>query len=332
MLLEQRLATFGRGRSIVDTLEELCRGLLAAFGATDLRDEAKEVGELASVPTGVGIAGLVDGAGVVRFAPNLHAADGTPVKTMLQERLGDAVELYVDNDATCAGAAEWSHGSALGLRDVVFVALGTGIGGAILADGRLLRGESNFAAELGHMVIDPSGPDCGCGRRGCWELYASGSALGRLAHAAALSGRATLVQEIAGGDPADIRGEHVVEAAGAHDREAGAILEEFASFVALGLGNLASIFDPELIVIGGGLSRAGETVLGPVRDCFVSHLEGHGYRPTTTIAAAALGDRGGAVGAALLAASRGSEPRAMGSALASRSGEEPRSHPPRGAS
>ncbi|MHB1507994.1 MAG: ROK family protein [Acidimicrobiales bacterium] len=326
------------GEAIVDTLEELCRDLLVALEATSLLDEENGLGgenglgKLLSVPTGVGIAGLVDVAGVVRFAPNLHAADGTPVRSMLQERLGEVVEVYVDNDATCAGAAECSHGAAVGPREVVFVALGTGIGGAILSGGRLLRGASNFAAELGHMVIDPRGLACGCGRRGCWELYASGSALGRLAREAALEGRAAFVQEIAGGDPDDIRGEHVVEAAAAHDREAGALLEEFAFFVALGLGNLASIFDPELIVIGGGLIRAGETVLRPVRDCFVSHLEGRGFRPTTTIVAAALGDRGGAVGAALLAASSGSESQAIGCAVASKMSAEPRARPERGAS
>ncbi len=332
MLVERRLGTLDRGEAIVDTLEELCRDLLAALEATALRDEENGLGELLSVPTGVGIAGLVDVAGVVRFAPNLHAADGIPVRSMLQERLGEAVKVYVDNDATCAGAAECSHGAAVGLREVLFVALGTGIGGAVLAGGRLLRGASNFAAELGHMVVDPSGPACGCGRRGCWELYASGSAFGRLAREAALEGRAMLVQEIAGGDPDDIRGEHVVAAAAAHDPEAAALLEEFAFFVALGLGNLASIFDPELIVIGGGLIRAGETVLGPVRDCFVSHLEGRGCRPTTTIVAAAFGDRSGAVGAALLAASGGSGFRAMGSAVASRARAEPRALPERGAS
>jgi glucokinase len=209
--------------------------------------------------------------------------------------------VHVDNDATCATVGECSYGAGIGRSDVLFVAVGTGIGGGILAGGRLLRGAANFSAEIGHVVVDPHGPPCGCGRRGCWERYASGSGLGRIARDAAVAGRADRVRDLAGGDPDNVRGEHVVLAVAEGDPQATTILEEFAWWLALGLGNLANILDPEIIVIGGGLVRAGEALFAPVRAAFTEHLEAPGFRPAIEIVPAALGDRGGAIGAAALA-------------------------------
>jgi glucokinase len=252
------------------------------------------------MPLGVGIPGLVDRDGMLRFAPNLLGANGTQVREELQDRLGDRALVWVDNDVNCAAVGECTYGAGRERRDVLFVTIGTGIGGAIVSEGRLLRGAANFSGEIGHVVVDPQGPPCGCGRRGCWERYASGSGLGRIARDAALAGQASRVTELAGGDPDAVRGEYVMLAVSEGDEEAAAILGEFAWWLALGLANLANIVDPEIMVIGGGLVRAGEALLGPVRREFARQLEGAHLRPDIQILPAMLGDRGGAIGAAVL--------------------------------
>ncbi len=244
--------------------------------------------------------GLVDREGVLHFAPNLPGVIGLPVRAELERRLG--VPVRVDNDATCAAWAERAMGAATGLDDVVLVTLGTGIGGGIVVGGRLTRGANGFAGEIGHMIVDRDGPDCPCGQRGCWERFASGSALARLAREAARAGRAEAVLANAGGDPEAILGEHVTAAAVAGDAEACALVAEMAWWVGLGLSNLANVLDPEAFVIGGGLVTMGDLLLDPVRTAFASLLQGRAWRPAIPVVPAALGPRAGAIGAGCLGA------------------------------
>ncbi len=164
--------------------------------------------------------------------------------------------MAVTNDATCAALAEWRFGAGRGVDDMVMVTLGTGIGGGVVAGGRLIVGANGFAGEFGHMVVDPDGPPCPCGRRGCWERYASGSGLAQLARAAAVGGRLRRVVEVAGGDAGMVRGEHVQAAAREGDPGAVAVVDEFARWVALGLVNLTNALDPARFVLGGGWPRA----------------------------------------------------------------------------
>jgi glucokinase len=302
VLAEERRDTLDHGEAIVADLTSLCESLFSRLASQ------AAAGTPGALPVGVGIPGIVDLDGLLRFAPNLLGANGTQIRRGLQAGLGVRAHVHVDNDATCAAVGECNYGAGVGRSDVLFVTLGTGIGGGILSGGRLLRGAANFAAEIGHAVVDPHGPPCGCGRRGCWERYASGSGLGRFARDAALAGQANRVRALAGGDPDNVRGEHVVLAAEEGDPDAVAILEEFAWWLALGLGNLANILDPEIIVIGGGLVRAGEALFAPVRAAFNEHLEGPAYRPAIEIVPALLGDRGGAIGAAALAIEAAQQP------------------------
>lgn len=252
---------------------------------------------------GVGVPGLVDDSGVLRFAPNLPIATGLDVAGLLAKRL-PGWRIAIDNDSTCAAVAEWLHGAALGASDAVMVALGTGIGGGIVSGGRLVRGANGFAAELGHMVVDPTGPACPCGRRGCWERYASGSGLGRLAREAAHAGRLNEVVRLANGDPEAVRGEHVTRAATAGDPEALAVVEDLGGWLALGLANLANILDTAMFVIGGGLVGTVGLVLDSVRATFDQMVEGREQRPEVKIVLATLGERAGAIGAALVARER----------------------------
>jgi glucokinase len=243
----------------------------------------------AVLPVGIGIAALVDRAGVLRAGPNLPGFDGFPFAARLAERTGGAV--VVDNDATAAAWAEQQVGAARGAQDAVFVALGTGIGGAAVVGGELRRGANGFAGEFGHMVVDPHGPRCPCGLRGCWERFASGSGLAWLA-AQHPSGRFD-----------GARGEAVASAAAAGDPAALEVVEQLAGWVALGLGNLVTAFDPEVVVIGGGLVEMGDLLLEPVRRRLGDATFAAASRPSVPVLAAELGERSGALGAALLAAS-----------------------------
>ena len=152
------------------------------------------------------------------------------------------------------------------------------------------------------MVVDPNGPPCVCGRRGCWERYASGSGLARLARDAAIGGRAAAVVEAAGGDPEAVRGEHVTSGRAPEIEAALQILDDFAWWVALGLANLTNLFDPEVIVLGGGLVEEADLLLEPIRRLYEGLLYAPDHRPRPRLVPAVLGEHAGAMGAALIAA------------------------------
>lgn len=280
---EGRVATPAGGEAVLDAI-------------ADLAVEVAGVRPLAAV--GVGVPGLVDRDGVLRFAPNLPGVTGLPVRAELERRLG--VPVRVDNDATCAAWAERVMGAATGLDDVVLITLGTGIGGGVITGGRLTRGANGFAGEVGHIVVDRDGPSCPCGQRGCWERFASGSGLARLARTAAAKGEADAVLELAGGDYDAILGEHVAAAAAAGDLQARALVAELGWWIGLGLANLANVLDPEAFIVGGGLVAMGDLLLEPVRVAFAELLQGRAWRPPIPVVPAALGPRAGAIGAGCL--------------------------------
>ncbi|MEM8747682.1 MAG: ROK family protein [Actinomycetota bacterium] len=269
---------------LVDTLAELA-GVLGVDG-TD------------TATLGVGVPGLVTRSGVLRAAPNLDGVADFEVGRLLSERLG--IDVEVDNDATCATVAEWKYGAAVGVDNLALVTLGTGIGGGLVSNGAVQRGLNGFAGEFGHMVVDPNGPRCPCGRRGCWERYASGSGLAMLAREAATGHRLRSVVRHAGGDPQAVRGEHVQAAARDGDPDALAVIDDFGRWVALGLSNLTNALDPEMFVLGGGLAAGAELYLGPIVRWFGELLYQPHLRPMPRIEFARWGQHAGAVGAALL--------------------------------
>ncbi|EAP98811.1 putative sugar kinase [Janibacter sp. HTCC2649] len=250
---------------------------------------------------GIGAAGFVaaDRATVV-FAPHLSWRD-EPLRDALSKRI-DA-PILVDNDANAACWAEWRFGAAQGDSDVVMVNLGTGIGGAILMHGEVYRGRFGIAGEFGHMQVVPEGQRCECGNRGCWEQYASGNALVREARAMILANSpvATDLAARVEGRADDLTGPIVTEAARDGDATSIELLAEIGHWLGIGIANLAAAFDPGTFVIGGGVSAAGELLLGPARDTFRRRLTGRGYRPEARIVAAKLGNEAGLIGAADLA-------------------------------
>jgi glucokinase len=268
--------------------------LLLSVAGT-LRQQAPDVAAL-----GVGLPGLVDRSGTLRFAPNLPGIVELPVGPRLSEALGLPVQ--ADNDATCAAWAEHQLGAARGADTSLLVTLGTGIGGGLVVDGLLVRGANGFAGEIGHMVVDDGGIPCPCGRRGCWERYASGSALDRQARELVTGGGGARLVELAGGDPEQVTGVHVTAAAAEGDADAMGLLARFADWFALGLANLIHVIDPSRCVVGGGLVAAGDVVLAPIRvSLSEARLVAPEHRPRVEVVAATLGPRAGAIGAALLA-------------------------------
>ncbi len=247
-------------------------------GLIELAQELADVDGVGYDTLGVGVPGLVTRDGVIRASPNLVDAFDVAVGPRLSEALGRRV--VVDNDATCACLAEWQLGAASGFDDVIVVTLGTGIGGGMVSGGKVQRGANGFAGEFGHMVVQPDGPRCACGRRGCWERYASGSGL----------------QMLAGGR----RGEDVVQAARAGDAAMLAVIDEFARWVALGLVNLTNVLDPACIVLGGGLAADHDLFLPRIEHAFTALLYSPEHRRHPVLRFADLGERAGAIGAALL--------------------------------
>ncbi|MGH2572929.1 MAG: ROK family protein [Actinomycetota bacterium] len=247
---------------------------------------------------GVGAAGMVSRDGIVRYAPNVAWREFP-----LAERIGRAVGIpaLVDNDANVAAWGEFRFGAGRGSAGMLMLTVGTGIGGGIVSDGKLFRGAHGFAGEIGHIIVEPGGPLCGCGNEGCWEQVASGRAIGRLGRRAAMDHPQTLMVELAGGDPDDVDGLVVTAAAQEGDPVAAHVLAEVGRRLGEGIGGLVNILDPDIVVVGGGVIEAGELILGPARQAFVDSVEAPGHRPEVPIVAAALGNDAGAVGAADLA-------------------------------
>ncbi len=228
---------------------------------------------------GIGVPGLISRDGIVHASPNLRGARNTPVGPELRARIASVV--HVENDATCAAFGEWKQGAAQGARDAIMVTLGTGIGGGIVMGGVLQRGAHGFAGEIGHIVVERDGTLCPCGRRGCWERYASGSAL----------------RDLSGG----MAGEELFVAFHNGDQHAQAVVESFAEWIAVGLASLTNTCDPEVIVIGGGVIESLADAFDVVRTHFSASLYSADLRPHPRLMPAVLGERAGAIGAALLA-------------------------------
>ena len=258
------------------------------------------------VSVGIGAAGFVDATrSTVVFSPHLAWRDEPlreAVELRVRERLGRRVgrRTLVENDANAAAWAEYRFGAGRGEPRLVCITLGTGIGGAVVSEGRLQRGRHGIAGEFGHMVVVPGGHRCECGNRGCWEQYASGNSLGRDGRELA-RGRSPFAHALlagAGGDPEAVRGQVVTAAARAGDPAAVEIVQDTGRWLGTGIANLAAALDPGTFVIGGGASDAGDLLLGPAREEFRRTLTGRGHRPEARIVRARLGPDAGLVGAA----------------------------------
>lgn len=259
------------------------------------------LGRHAAEAVGIGAAGFVDETrSTVLFAPNL-AWRNEPLKKQVEDRVG--LPVVVENDANAAAWAEVTLGAARGHKDVMLVAVGTGIGAGIVLNGELYRGRWGAAGEPGHYRVVPDGRLCGCGNRGCWEQYASGSALVAEARefARRSPGAAVRLLQLGGGVPEGITGPEVTKAALEGDAGARRCFGIVGRWLGEGLADLAAILDPSCFVIGGGVSDAGDLLLRPAQEAFANGLTGRSYRPLADIKLAELGSDAGLIGAANLA-------------------------------
>jgi glucokinase len=253
---------------------------------------------------GIGAAGFVDETrSTVLFAPNLAWRD-EPVKKEVEDRVG--LPVVVENDANAAAWAEATLGAARGHDPVILITVGTGIGAGIVINGALYRGRWGIAGEPGHCRVVPDGRLCGCGNRGCWEQYCSGSAL--VAEARDFARRspegAMRLLQLGGGAPEGISGPQVTQAAQEGDPAALRCFQIVGSWLGQGMADLAAILDPGCFLIGGGVSDSGDLLLGPAREAFAAGLTGSRYRKAAQIRLAELGPDAGMIGAADLARRR----------------------------
>ena len=256
----------------------------------------------AAVAIGIGAAAWIDATGsTVLFAPNLAWRD-EPLRDYVAKAVG--LPTVLENDANVAAWAEFRFGAARHADDsMLMITVGTGIGGGIVLNGALWRGANGIAGELGHVQSVPDGHPCGCGRLGCLEQYASGKALVRFAQAIAGQhpDRAALLLDMAGGDPSAITGRQVTDAAHRGD---GAARDAFAAigyWLGVAMADLAQVFDPQMLVIGGGVIEAGELLMDPVEHSYRQELAQRGRFPVAELRSAEMGNEAGVVGAADLA-------------------------------
>jgi glucokinase len=247
---------------------------------------------------GVGAAGMVEWPrGRLRWAPH-NAYRNLELRRLLHERTG--LPTIVDNDARAAAWAEARFGAGAGTDDLVLITVGTGIGGGLVLGGRVFRGTAGLGGEVGHMIVAPDGDPCDCGNRGCLEAMASGSALGRAAREVAARDPRGRLATLAGG-PQRVTGEIVFQAAREGDPAALDLFQRTGHWLGIGIASLVTIFDPDVVVVGGGLSTTGELLLAPARASMERYVFGRAHRELPPVAPARLGADAGLVGAASLA-------------------------------
>ena len=274
-------------QEIIADMAALCRKVAADAGI--------EMSEIKSI--GVGVPGLFDNkTGMIPFCTNLGWHD-IPFVAEMKKHLDTPV--YGDNDATVAGLAESVAGVSAGIKDSVFLTLGTGVGGGIIIDGKPYSGAHGCGSEIGHMMIKMGGELCTCGNYGCFERYASATAIIREARKAIVEYPESSMLAACGGDPEKLNAKIVIDAAKAGDAAAKAVFGGYVQALAVGIINIINMLDPEVIVLGGGVSAAGEFLLNAVREA-VKPMVFFKTMPYARIELAQLGNDAGIIGAAML--------------------------------
>lgn len=272
---------------IFDDIASVCRVAMEKAGV--------EISEISSI--GMGAPGTVNKEGVIEFSNNLKF-DNIPAKDMLRERLGD-VPVYLENDANCAALGEAYAGCGCGSNNFIAVTLGTGVGSGIILNGKIVSGVNCAGGECGHTVIVVDGEPCNCGRKGCWEAYASATALIRQTKEAMDKNPDSVMHEIAKAE-GKVNGRTSFDAMRKGDKAGTEVVENYIKYVSCGITNLVSIFQPEIICIGGGICNEGETLLKPIRDYVERERYSVHSKIQTKIVKAELGNDAGVIGAAIL--------------------------------
>lgn len=264
-------------------------------GMMAIENSGLELKDIAEV--GVGSPGSVDhNTGFICFANNLGFLN-VPLGEMLEAKFGRRV--FLENDANAAAYGELLAGAGRGSKQFVAITLGTGVGGGVIVNGNIISGMNYAGGELGHIVIVKDGEPCSCGRNGCWESYASATALIRQTKAAMEKDRSSKMWELCG-DLEHVSGRTAFDAMRLGDATAVGVVKEFCDYVACGLANIINIFQPEIICIGGGISKEGETLVAPIREYVSREVYSKHADKQTVIKPAELGNNAGIIGAAFL--------------------------------
>lgn len=274
---------------IFDDIAEACR--LAAKDAGISMDEVQSVG--------IGAPGTINkDTGIIEFSNNFRFFN-VPAREMLRERLGD-LPIYFDNDANAAALGEAVVGAGHGVSSFVAITLGTGVGSGIVIDGKIVTGINFAGGEMGHMVIHTDGPQCNCGRRGCWECYSSATALIAQTKDAMKHHYDSLMWELCDNSIFNVSGRTCFDAMKQGDAAAKEVVDNYIYYLAMGITNVVNIFQPEIICIGGGVCNQGETLLAPLRKLVERERYSIHAKRQTQIVVAELGNDAGIYGAALL--------------------------------
>ena len=273
--------------NIAADMAELCRHIV--------RESGHEMAEVAAV--GVGIPGEQSPkTGLVAFCNNLGWVD-VPLMQRLRDALG--LPVYVDNDANVAALAESAFGASRDVKSSILITLGTGVGGGIVRDQRIHTGAHGVGGEIGHMVVVVDGEPCNCGHRGCWEKYASATAIIRMGRALMEEKPDCALARQMGGDAANLNAKAVLDLAKAGDADCAGIFETYVKYLCVGLANLINIYDPDMLVLGGGVAHAGDFLLDAVRAALGDYV----YCPALSwarVELARMGNDAGIIGAAML--------------------------------
>ena len=256
-----------------------------------------EMSEVASI--GIGTPGSCDKKnGVILYANNLYF-DNVPAAELVHREL-PGIPVYIENDANCAALGEALAGSGKGKKSFIAVTLGTGVGSGIVLDGQILTGCNDAGGELGHMVIKFDGEPCNCGRIGCWERYASATALVNQTKAAMLEHKDSVMWQLASGDVNNAGGRTAFDAMRIGDKWGSEVVDNYIRYIAIGTTNIVNIFQPEMICFGGGICNEGETLLAPIREHVARERYSKKQEIQTEICRATLGNDAGIIGAACL--------------------------------
>ncbi len=278
------------GRSADEIADDMAKSVYMAI--EDAKIDKSEI-----VAIGIGSPGAIDPQnGVVGFAANL-GFNNVPLCKMLKDRTG--FDFYIENDANAAAYGELIAGAGKGKKDFIAITLGTGVGGGIIIDGKIYSGFNHGGGELGHTVIVHEGEQCTCGRRGCWEAYASATALIRQTKFAMIRDKRTAMWEIAG-TLENVNGRTAFDGMRKGDKTAAAVVDKYIEYVSEGIIDMINIFQPEVLCIGGGISKEGDNLLIPIRKYADERSFTRNFADRTEIKIAQLGNDAGIIGAAFL--------------------------------
>ncbi|TCT15370.1 glucokinase /transcriptional regulator [Natranaerovirga pectinivora] len=290
ILIKKSIPTFNK-RDYKDIVKDMGDTSLALINEVGLsKDEIQSVG--------IGSTGLCDSnSGTIIYSSNLNF-NNAPIREAFQKYLN--VPVYIENDANVAAFGEYHYGAGKKYKDLVAITLGTGVGGGIILDGRLITGSFNGGGEIGHMVIEAKGEQCSCGRKGCWEAYSSATALIRDTKKAALQFPHSMINKLVENDLNKINGKTPFDAAELGDEIGKKVIKQYIEYLSIGMANIINIFQPEVIVISGGISNQRDKLIEPLKERISKKIYGGIKYFKTDIRVAELGDEAGVLGASIL--------------------------------